>query len=197
MPRWRTTTTGNRELVSSALPQLAADQPLTALNAMQLLSQLRGSDAEAEAPKADSPESRYQELRQRVHARLVRDTAYLSKPSDAAVRERLAELVNEAASELGPPLDLEEAQETITRIHHELLGFGPLERLIADPTITEIMVNGHDEIWIERAGRLARTQYRFETSEQLLQLIDRMVSRVGTRGSRMDRESTWSSHRSR
>jgi pilus assembly protein CpaF len=182
MPRWHTTDRGSQDVLATALPQMALDQPLNALSAMQLSSRLLGArQTEREMVDEDSGETRYQLLRRQVHARLVDDTAYLSETDDQAVRERLAELVNEIACALGQPLDLEEGIATVTRIHHELLGFGPLERLLADPTITEIMVNGPDEIWIERAGRLSLTPYRFETADQLMQVIDRMVSRVGRR----------------
>jgi len=186
MPRWRNANRDPQDVLATALPQMALEQPLTALSAMQLRSRLLGSQApevavEPEVSAAAEVETGYQLLRQRVHARLVEDTAYLAETNDVAVRERLAELVNETAVNLGEPLGLDEGMATVTRIHHELLGFGPLERLIADPTITEIMVNGPHEIWIERGGRLSLTSHRFETTEQLMQVIDRMVSRVGRR----------------
>jgi pilus assembly protein CpaF len=182
MPRWGA---GNREaqdVLATALPQLALEQPLTALSAMQLSNRLLGTRlTEKEVATDDTVETSYHVLRRMVHARLVEDTAYLAETNDHAVRERLAELINLTACELGQPLSLAEGMETVTRIHHELLGFGPLERMLADPTITEIMVNGPHEIWIERAGRLSLTPYRFETTDQLMQVIDRMVSRVGRR----------------
>jgi len=182
MPRWHTTTRGSQDLLATALPQMALEQPLTALNVMQLSSRLLGAPQTArEVADEDSGETRYQLLRQQVHSRLVEDTAYLAETDDTAVRERLAELVNQTACELGWPLNLDDGFETVTRIHNELLGFGPLERLLADPSITEIMVNGPQEIWIERGGRLSLTPYRFETVDQLMQVIDRMVSRVGRR----------------
>ncbi|MGD0832906.1 MAG: CpaF family protein [Candidatus Dormibacteria bacterium] len=182
MPRWRNTSRDAEDLLATALPQLALDQPLTALTSMHMHSQLLGArPTEEEEEPTDPAEVRYLRLRQRVHSRLVDDTAYRGKTDDAAVRERLAELANEVASEMGQDLDLEEGFEIITRIHHELLGFGPLERLLADPTITEIMVNGPNAIWIERGGRLSLTGFRFESNEQLMQVIDRMVSRVGRR----------------
>ena len=126
MPRWHTTTRGSQDLLATALPQMALEQPLTALNAMQLSSRLLGAPQTArEVEDEDSGETRYQLLRQQVHSRLVEDTAYLAETDDAAVRERLAELVNQTAVELGWPLNLEEGFETVTRIHNELLGFGP------------------------------------------------------------------------
>ena len=99
MPRWHTTTRGSQDLLATALPQMALEQPLTALNAMQLSSRLLGAPQTArEVEDEDSGETRYQLLRQQVHSRLVDDTAYLAETDDAAVRERLAELVNQTAS---------------------------------------------------------------------------------------------------
>ncbi|MGA2282865.1 MAG: CpaF family protein [Candidatus Dormibacteria bacterium] len=183
MPRWRTTATRDtQDVLATALPQMALEQPLTALAAMQLSNRLLGTRLTAKEIEADDTvEPAYQMLRHQVHARLVEETAYLAETNDSAVRERLAELINQTACELGEPLGLQEGMETVARIHHELLGFGPLERLLADPSITEIMVNGPHEIWIERGGRLSLTPYRFETVDQLMQVIDRMVSRVGRR----------------
>ncbi|MGD1035113.1 MAG: hypothetical protein ABR977_11855, partial [Candidatus Dormibacteria bacterium] len=125
MPRWHTTTRASQDLLATALPQMALEQPLTALNAMQLSSRLLGAPQTArEVEDDDSGETRYQVLRQQVHSRLVEDTAYLAETDDTAVRERLAELVNQTACELGWPLNLDEGYETVTRIHNELLGFG-------------------------------------------------------------------------
>jgi pilus assembly protein CpaF len=182
MPRWHTANREAQDVLATALPQMALEQPLTALSAMQLSNRLLGTrPTDKEIAKDDTVETSYHVLRRMVHARLVEDTAYLAETNDQAVRERLAELINEISTGLGQPLGLEEGMETVTRIHHELLGFGPIERLLADPSITEIMVNGPHEIWIERGGRLALTPYRFETTDQLMQVIDRMVSRVGRR----------------
>lgn len=182
MARWRNGASDSPEVLVSALSQVALDQPLTALSAMQVRTQLLGtSTPESTVAAVEPAEARYQALRQRVHHRLVEDTAHLAQTSDAAVRERLAELVNLTATELGTPMDLDEGMATVTRIHHELLGFGPLEPLLADATITEIMVNGPGEIWVERGGRLSLTQLRFESTDHLMQVIDRMVSRVGRR----------------
>ena len=90
MPRWHTTDRGSQEVLATALPQMALDQPLNALSAMQLSSRLLGArQTEREMVDEDSGETRYQLLRRQVHARLVDDPAYLSETDDQAVRERL------------------------------------------------------------------------------------------------------------
>jgi pilus assembly protein CpaF len=181
MARWRPTDASGPGGAGAMLPPIALEQPLTAVTARRLRVQLMGATPSLDGPPADAEEERYQELRRRVHNRLVDETSELSGADDATLREHLAELVNLSAQALGAPMDLEQASQTITRIRHEVLGFGPLEALLADPTINDIMVNGPREIWIDRGGRLSLTPLRFESTEQLLQVIDRMVSRVGRR----------------
>lgn len=69
----------------------------------------------------------------------------------------------------------------VESVLHEMLGLGPLEPLLGDGTVSEIMVNGHREIWIERQGTLLRTPLRFDDEPHLLRIIERIVSRVGRR----------------
>ena len=73
-----------------------------------------------------------------------------------------------------------------TAVLDDLLGFGPLQDLLGDPTVSEIMVNGHDTMFIEREGRITRSKRRFESDEQLLRVIDRMLR---TSGRRVDQAS--------
>jgi len=167
--------TGAAGCAGPALPQMALDQPLNALSAMQLSSRLLGArQTEREMVDEDSGETRYQLLRRQVHARLVDDTAYCRRPttkrcaSDSPSSSTRSPARSDSPSTRG-------GIATVTRIHHELLGFGPLERLLADPTITEIMVNGRTRSGSSGRAPLA-DPYRFETADQLMQVIDRMVS---------------------
>ena len=63
----------------------------------------------------------------------------------------------------------------------EILGLGPIEPLLKDPSVTEVMVNGPDSIYIERKGRLQKTDVRFRNTEHLMHIIDRIVTAVGRR----------------
>ncbi|NCW99563.1 MAG: CpaF family protein, partial [Betaproteobacteria bacterium] len=67
------------------------------------------------------------------------------------------------------------------RIQRDLMGLGPLEPLLADPTIGDILVNGPQAIWYEREGRLFQSALRFDDEAQLLRIMDRLVSRGGRR----------------
>ena len=86
------------------------------------------------------------------------------------------------APPLGRDRDLEDDRERLTsEIADDILGYGPLERLLADDSITEIMVNGPSEIWIERQGRLYETTVRFNDDSHLRRIINRMVAQIGRR----------------
>jgi pilus assembly protein CpaF len=104
--------------------------------------------------------------------------ATLSEPQR---RARLERVVGRMVSREGPVLTTAERTRLIRQVIDEAIGLGVLEPLLADPTVTEIMVNGTDEIFIERDGRLQRTGIAFGDESQLYQTIDRIVSQVNRR----------------
>jgi pilus assembly protein CpaF len=104
--------------------------------------------------------------------------ATLSEPQR---RARLERVVGRMVSREGPVLTTAERTRLIHQVIDEAIGLGVLEPLLADPTVTEIMVNGTDEIFIERDGRLQRTGIAFGDEAQLYQTIDRIVSQVNRR----------------
>jgi pilus assembly protein CpaF len=101
--------------------------------------------------------------------------------STAQRRARLEKVVGHIIGREGPVLSTNERIDLIQRVVDEALGLGVLEPLLADPTITEIMVNGPDNVYVERAGRIQRISTTFATEDQLYQTIDRIVSRVNRR----------------
>ncbi|MGY1605471.1 CpaF family protein [Geodermatophilus sp. SYSU D00815] len=92
----------------------------------------------------------------------------------------LAEL-DDVVDEEKVPLSPEERQRLTAELADDVLGLGPLQRLLDDDTVSEIMVNGPDMVYVEQAGRLTRTSARFSSEEHLRRVIDRIVSRVGRR----------------
>src|SRR5919201_745536 len=104
--------------------------------------------------------------------------AELSEPQR---RARLERVVGRMVSNAGPVLSTVERTRLIRRVIDEAIGLGVLEPLLADPTITEIMVNGPDEVFIERDGRIERVEMAFGDEAQLYQTIDRIVSQVNRR----------------
>lgn len=96
-------------------------------------------------------------------------------------RARLERVLGHIISREGPVLSTVERAQLIRRVVDEALGLGVLEPLLEDPSISEIMVNGPDQIFVERAGRVEQLPLRFASHEQLMQTIERIVSTVNRR----------------
>lgn len=116
------------------------------------------------------------ELRERAIADARADRRLLTE-DPAALREHVELLVAREA----PGLAQATRQRLVDHVVTASVGFGPLEPLIADPAVDEIMVNGHDQIWVERAGALERSEAKFESVDELHNLIERMIAPLGRR----------------
>ncbi len=127
--------------------------------------------------------SEFQEIRTRVHRKLL-ERLNLSTLSDRDEEQAVAEvrqIVRNLLDAEVTPLNLEEREELVEQVLHEVFGLGPLEPLVNDPGISDILVNTYDQVYVERDGRLERTDVRFKDDRHLLQVIDRIVSAVGRR----------------
>ncbi|MEH6374106.1 CpaF family protein [Streptomyces sp. KLMMK] len=109
------------------------------------------------------------------------DLAEMSSLATAERRARLERVLGHIISREGPVLSTHERSQLIRRVVDEALGLGILEPLLEDASITEIMVNGPDQIFVERAGRVEQLPLRFASGEQLMQTIERIVSTVNRR----------------
>ena len=137
------------------------------------------------AGNGDGPNGQqsFQEMKSRLHRALINRmdltklTAMAPEQLNAEV-SRLAEslLVSEAM-----PLSAMEREKLVNEVQHELFGLGPLEPLLADPGISDILVNGPESIYIERRGKLEVTNIAFKDNEHLMRVIERIVSSVGRR----------------
>jgi pilus assembly protein CpaF len=124
----------------------------------------------------------YAQLRGKVHQRLVEELAGNTDQSAAEhVRQRIAELVNELAGEMNLTMTRHDKLRVIDTVIDDVLGLGPLEPLLHDPEITEIMINSAKQIYVEQHGKLSLSPVSFESTEQLMQVIDRIVSSIGRR----------------
>jgi pilus assembly protein CpaF len=161
---------------------------------MALLERLKGREARepkvgepkkkaASAASGPSPEAAYQELKSRVHNRLFEnlDLVRLSKVSEERIRQDVALATQRILEEEKILLTLDERDRFVREIQDEVYGLGPLEPLLADPTISDILVNGSDQIYVERRGRLERTSARFKDDVHLMRIIEKIVSAVGRR----------------
>jgi pilus assembly protein CpaF len=131
-----------------------------------------------------SPKDRIAETRNRVQERLVEtlgprlyDSTLSDTQVEGLVHQRLRELLDEDESGLSP----QEKLLIVRQIGDSVLGLGPIEPFTRDPDVTEIMVNGWDSIYVERAGRLYWTGAKFHDEAQLRRIIDKIVGRVGRR----------------
>ncbi|GHF60961.1 secretion protein [Streptomyces mashuensis] len=109
------------------------------------------------------------------------DLAEMSALSTAERRGRLERVLGHIISREGPVLSTAERDRLVRRVVDEALGLGVLEPLLEDPSVTEIMVNGPEQVFVERAGRVELVPVRFASHEQLMQTIERIVSTVNRR----------------
>ena len=142
--------------------------------------------AEAIAPATDKVRSLTPlevEWKQRIHDKLLQvlDLSLVNSVSEAQARAQIREVSMRLIIEAAAPLSLGQRQFVVRRIEDEVLGHGPLEQLLADPSISDILVNGANQVFIERHGKLERTEVRFHDDQHLLNIIDRIVSAVGRR----------------
>ena len=123
------------------------------------------------------------EWKQRIHDQLMQviDLSLLSTLEDSEARSQIREIGQRLLNENNVPLNVAARQRVITEIEDEILGLGPLEPLLHDSTIADILVNGPNTVYVERHGKLHRTEVRFRDNSHLMNVIDRVVSTVGRR----------------
>jgi len=124
----------------------------------------------------------YLDLRTRIQNKLIAD---LDPTMDVTrtdhVRHTIEEMFNNLLAEEAIPLSRVERQQLFEQIVAEILGLGPLEPFLADPMITEVMVNGAKNIYVEREGKILRTNAFFESDDHLMRIIERIVAPLGRR----------------
>ncbi len=125
----------------------------------------------------------YQELKSDVHNRLFEllDLSRVGKLSEERMREDVAVATRRVLEEKQLLLNHEERERLVTEIQDEVFGLGPLEPLLQDPSVSDILVNGSDNIFVEREGKLVRTIARFRDDVHLMRIIEKIVSAVGRR----------------
>jgi pilus assembly protein CpaF len=125
--------------------------------------------------------SNYQDLKVRVQNKLLAELDTSVDPRSPEVRSTIEELFTAILAEESIVLGRAERQRLFEAIVAEILGFGPLEPLLADDTITEIMVNGPKNVYIERTGNIFRSNVTFEDEDHVLRVLDRIVAPLGRR----------------
>ena len=125
----------------------------------------------------------YQQMKSRVHQLLLGrlDLEAMEGQTPERLREELNVMVERLLNEENVVVNAQERRNLVRDIQHEMLGLGPLEPLLADPTISDILVNGPRQVYVERRGQLSLTDVVFADDNHLMKIIDKIVSRVGRR----------------
>jgi pilus assembly protein CpaF len=124
----------------------------------------------------------FREAKYRVQNRLINELdPKLDLSNQVEVRRQIEELFGKVADEEGLALTRAERVRMLEQITDEILGLGPLEPLLRDETITEVMVNGPQQVYIEREGRLEMTNVTFQNDEHVMKIIQRIIAPIGRR----------------
>src|SRR5690349_5629313 len=125
----------------------------------------------------------FQEIKGRVHRKLIErlNLSSLDKLSRDQVVDAIRKVVHDLLAAESAPLNFEEREELVRQVLDEIFGLGPIEPLMQDPEVSDVLVNTFKQVYIERHGKLETTDVRFQDDKHLLQVIDRIVSAVGRR----------------
>jgi pilus assembly protein CpaF len=125
----------------------------------------------------------FQELKRRIHRRLIEniDIVKLDMLRGGELAQEISDIIESLIAEEGVPLNQQEKERLIIEVQHETFGLGPLEPLLADPDISDILVNNSSNVYVERFGKLTKTDVMFRDNNHLMQIIERIVSKVGRR----------------
>ena len=150
---------------------------------MALRERLIGNNNAPGAVADGTGQHSFQEMKSRLHRTLINrmDLTKLSSLTPEQVHAEVSRLAESVLAQEAMPLSVSERDRLVNDVQHELFGLGPLEPLLKDPTISDILVNSHDTIYIERRGKIERTNVRFKDDEHLMRVIERIVSSVGRR----------------
>src|SRR5512145_427693 len=137
----------------------------------------------AARPSAGPPRQQYLELRANVHRKLLArlNLEALAQTDRNRAESEIRTLLGQLLGEETTPISLSERESLFTEVLDDVFGLGPLEPLLRDPGINDILVNTHSSVFVERAGVLERVAASFQDDQHLLRVIDRIVSRIGRR----------------
>ncbi len=123
------------------------------------------------------------EIKGRIHKQLVErlNLSNLDSHDREHVVSEIRKIVQDLLVKESAPLNFDERESLVEQVLNEIFGLGPLEPLLQDPSISDILVNTYNQVFVERDGRIERTDVRFKDDKHLLQVIDRIVSAVGRR----------------
>src|SRR5262245_1810448 len=141
-----------------------------------------GGDEPSGAPTAGHHTQKVlRRLKAQLHQRLIMgmDLTALSTLNREQLREEVRRVANEICQRSTDLLSWQERERLVTEVLDETFGLGPLEPLMNDPSVTDILINGHDTVYVERNGRLERTDVAFTDHRHLLHIVQRIVGQIG------------------
>ncbi len=153
------------------------------LRAQLEISPAMGHPLELVPPVSAVPAFGYHALKDTLHAQLLSriDLEVMGRMKPERLRGELGLLIEGLLNESGGALNAAERKRIVQEIQDEVMGLGPLEPLLADPTVSDILVNGPNNVFVERRGKLQKTDVAFADNDHLMKIIDKIVSRVGRR----------------
>ncbi|HWH06241.1 MAG TPA: CpaF family protein [Gaiellaceae bacterium] len=156
---------------------VAAERPVT------LAGPVTGTAARPQAPAPPNGKDPYADLKSGIHHAVIAKLGpeLFKRETAEDLSERVLHAVTEQLALDRTPLTREERRRIVREISDDVLGYGPLEPLLRDDSVTEVMVNNHDLIFVEREGRLERADASFVDDAHVLRIIDKIVSQVGRR----------------
>src|SRR6187455_3640253 len=144
-----------------------------------------GGEQGAAAPQTESPllSDKLLDAKVRLHRRLIEEInlSALDKVPEEEIRRHVQQLVSQYVLVERLPLNTQELSDFVSEILDEMTGLGPLEPLLKDPTINDILINGHECVYVERQGVLEPLAVRFKDEQHLLRIINKIVAAVGRR----------------
>src|SRR4030081_632586 len=129
-------------------------------------------------------EHQLEEMRQKMHQFVIHELGPLltdQRLSESELRRQFDEQLLRALAQERIALTVAERQALVQSVTDDVLGYGPIDQLLRDDTITEVMVNGPDQVYVERSGKLVQTEVKFADETHLRRIIDKIVSQVGRR----------------
>lgn len=164
--------------IRSRLSGVKFEVPTDRVQKTQPVDDLRSPVSTPPSGRAD-----YLTVKAQLHERLLDelDTSELLSEGEAALAEQVEEFVVRILEEEDLPLNEEERERIVDDLKEETLGVGPLAPLVADPAVTDILVNRYDRIYVERYGKIERVSIRFQDNAHLTRIIQRIAARVGRR----------------
>ncbi|MGH7610677.1 MAG: CpaF family protein [Candidatus Dormibacteria bacterium] len=137
--------------------------------------------ASGEGSRAAAHHPQYNVIKTRVTQALLDEFSDVSQAPRERLVAKIGELCNTALEELSVSITRSDRHRMVEQLTSDVLGLGPLEVMLKDPEISEIMINGPDDVYVERLGRIYRYPAKFDSTQHLMQIIDRIVSSIGRR----------------